>query len=346
MDMTTNEPTKVVKLEHHVKKEVCKTRPLYRQGKKLTAVKVYTINDESQHIIICGVPKVNLKDDVERISAPYGVIKLIEHLPDYPSEEFTDTFHLRYERIQSARIAKRFLDGKNFFGGILHVFYAPELETIAETRQKLIQRNREVAMRIKRNQQDSINLQTNEFKPKAQYHRQKKYPTLPLTEDRLSKQYPGETFSSINHGIPTPIDPRPVTEPSLPGTSSNCTFPEITKKSESSDVKNYKGRHFHSTPTVKVIRPKLIDTMKLTNPINKQINENKNTNVYQAIKKVDSGINIKILSNIDNTKKRIIIKNPSTTSLIEPINDLQSSIKLAKSSIREAMQQNLNKNKN
>lgn len=64
------------------------------------------------------------------------------------------------------RIAKRFLDGKNFFGGILHVFYAPELETIAETRQKLHQRNREVAIRIKRNQQDAKNLQTNEFKPK------------------------------------------------------------------------------------------------------------------------------------------------------------------------------------
>lgn len=52
------------------------------------------------------MPKVNLKDDVERISSSYGVIKLIEHLPDYPSEEFTDTFHLRYERIQSARYNK------------------------------------------------------------------------------------------------------------------------------------------------------------------------------------------------------------------------------------------------
>lgn len=131
-----------------------------------------------------------------------------------------------------------------------------------------------------------------------------------MTEDRLSIQYPGETFASINHGIPRPIDPRPVTEPSLPGTSNNYTFPVTTKKSESSGVKNYKGRHFHNTPTVKVIRPKLIDTMKLTNPINKQINEEKKTNVYQAIKKVDSGINIKLLSNIDNTKKRIVIKNP------------------------------------
>lgn len=40
MDMTTKEPTKVVKLDHHVKTGVCTTRPPYRQGKKLTAVKV------------------------------------------------------------------------------------------------------------------------------------------------------------------------------------------------------------------------------------------------------------------------------------------------------------------
>lgn len=284
-----------------------------------------------------------MKDEVQRIAAPYGLIKSIEHLPDYPSEEFTDTFHLRYERIQSARIAKRFLDCKNFFGGILHVFYAPELETIDETRQKLIQRNKDVAVRIKRHQQDSINLKTNEFQPRAQYHRQKKYPTLPLTEDRLSQQYPGETFSSINNGIPIPIDPRAVSEPSLPGTSNNNTFQETTKKIKPTDVKNYKGRHFHNTPVVKIIRPKLIDTIKIKN---KQINEKTDTNIYQAVKKVDSGIKIKLVSNNDNTKKRIVIKNPSVTSLIQPSNDLQSSIKLAKSSIREAMEQNINKNKN
>lgn len=46
------------------------------------------------------------------------------------------------------------LDTKNFYGGILHVCYAPELETIDETRQKLIQRQRDVVYRLKNLQKE------------------------------------------------------------------------------------------------------------------------------------------------------------------------------------------------
>jgi len=49
------------------------------------------------------------------------------------------------------------LDNKNYFGGVLHVFYVPELETLAETKAKLIQRRKDVAIHIKRNQQDLTN---------------------------------------------------------------------------------------------------------------------------------------------------------------------------------------------
>lgn len=49
------------------------------------------------------------------------------------------------------------IDNKNFFGGVLHVFYIPELETLAETRAKLIQRRKDVAIQIKRNQRDLTN---------------------------------------------------------------------------------------------------------------------------------------------------------------------------------------------
>lgn len=61
------------------------------------------------------------------------------------------------------RIAKRFIDGKNFYGGSLHVFYVPELESVSETRAKLNQRRRDVAVRIKRNQQDILNPNTDKF---------------------------------------------------------------------------------------------------------------------------------------------------------------------------------------
>ena len=46
------------------------------------------------------------------------------------------------------RFAKHMIDDKSFFGGILHVCYAPELETISETRHKLDQRRHEVLKRL------------------------------------------------------------------------------------------------------------------------------------------------------------------------------------------------------
>uniref|UniRef100_A0A146L296 RNA-binding protein 48 n=1 Tax=Lygus hesperus TaxID=30085 RepID=A0A146L296_LYGHE len=45
----------------------------------------------------------------------------------------------------NARKAKRFLDGRSFYGSILHVCYAPELESTEETRLKLINRRNEIA---------------------------------------------------------------------------------------------------------------------------------------------------------------------------------------------------------
>lgn len=42
------------------------------------------------------------------------------------------------------------MDTKNFFGGILHVCYAPELETIEQTRAKLQMRITEVTKHIKK----------------------------------------------------------------------------------------------------------------------------------------------------------------------------------------------------
>ena len=47
------------------------------------------------------------------------------------------------------RKAKRKLDNRSFFGGILHIAYAPEFETVEETREKLIDRRRVVERKIK-----------------------------------------------------------------------------------------------------------------------------------------------------------------------------------------------------
>ncbi|CAL7938838.1 unnamed protein product [Xylocopa violacea] len=353
----------ITKLPHHVQQKLCHTRPLYRQGKRLTSVKVYTINDESKHLMICGVPKLQLGEEVRKLVEPYGNIKKIHVVPDYPTEEFTEVYYVQYERIQSARIAKRFVDGKNFYGGSLHVFYAPELETVSETRAKLLQRRRDVTIRIKRNQQDMKNSNTDKFIPKEQYHRKKKMPALPLTEERLSHQYPGETLSSIYDGIPQNLDRRPVSEPSLPSTSydyqetvaSNFLqapyqpteaiirineSTETTQKSEKvgEKRKNYKGQPVDNNVKVRVVRPQLVDTSTIVKW------DTSHKNVFSNPKKVQSNITIKLIPKDDNEKKKIIIKDPSVSQLVQPSENLQLSIKEAKSQIRTAIQMNSKEN--
>ncbi|KAL6257424.1 hypothetical protein P5V15_010996 [Pogonomyrmex californicus] len=263
--------------------------------------------------------------------------------------------------IQSARIAKRLIDNKNFFGGILHVFYVPELETLAETKAKLLQRRKDVAKQIKRNQQDLTNPEIDKFIPREQYHRKKKTPALPLTEERLEHCYPGETLSSICDGIPQNIDPRPVSEPRLPthwksdcnSSTSSKSFPAPYHSTEpviqmgiqqanknlmsnKRKWKNYKGHNVKNDVKVKIVQPRLIDTRNIA-----RSNATEKTNVFCNVKK-ENEITIKLLKKPDNDKKKIVIKNPSVTSLVKLSEDLQLSIQAAKTQIRTVMQKKLN----
>ncbi|MCJ8746230.1 hypothetical protein PDJAM_G00139410 [Pangasius djambal] len=44
--------------KHHEQQKVCHTRPKYREGRRLKAVKVYTINLESRFLLVQGVPAI------------------------------------------------------------------------------------------------------------------------------------------------------------------------------------------------------------------------------------------------------------------------------------------------
>ncbi|XP_076160286.1 uncharacterized protein LOC143143175 isoform X2 [Ptiloglossa arizonensis] len=327
--------------------------------RRTTCFEVYTINDESKHLMICGVPKLQLGEEVKKLVDPYGDVKKIHVASDYPTEEFTEAYYLQYARIQSARIAKRFIDGKNFYGGLLHVFYVPELESVAETKAKLVQRRRDVAIRIKKNQQDSVNPNIDKFIPKEQYHRKKRTPALPLTEERLIQHYPEETLTSIYNGIPQNIDPRIVSEPSLPSTSyinqendsitltlsqapyhPNETVIKTELKEGISKFdhqkgkrKNYKGQPVDSNVKVRVIRPEIVDTSTIVKWNTSE------KNLFSNPKKIKSNITIKLIPKSDE-KKRIIIKDPSVSQLVQPSKDLQLSIQEAKSQVRAAMQVN------
>ena len=134
---------------HHVKQEYCETRPKYRRGKKKTAVKVYTINLESKYLIISGVPATGLQKDLVKLCRSQGIIQQYKKLEDYPREEFTEVYLVQYREIQTATKARIKLDERYFFGSMLHVFYAPEFETLADTRQKILHRRRSVTTRVK-----------------------------------------------------------------------------------------------------------------------------------------------------------------------------------------------------
>jgi hypothetical protein len=42
------------------------------------------------------------------------------------------------------------MDDFSFFGGVLHVCYAPEYETVEDCRQKLLDRRKSIAARIRK----------------------------------------------------------------------------------------------------------------------------------------------------------------------------------------------------
>ncbi|CAH2987981.1 unnamed protein product [Chilo suppressalis] len=144
-----------VLLPHHEQQPLCTTRLPYRQGRKLTAVKTYTVVNESNHLLIFGVPTLNLRQELKALYYKFGKLIHFNVTKEHIAEEFTETYHAAFCDIQSARQAKRFTDTKNFYGGCLHVCYAPEYESVQETRNKLLQRQRNVLFRLKNLQKQS-----------------------------------------------------------------------------------------------------------------------------------------------------------------------------------------------
>ncbi|KAL8560347.1 hypothetical protein ACOMHN_006078 [Nucella lapillus] len=141
--------------KHHIKQEVCTTRPSYRDGRRLTTVKVYTAHQESKYLLVQNVPAVGAKDQLAKLLAAYGEVEDLHPLDEYPADKFTEVYLVKFKKIQSARFAKKKLDDYSFFAGSLHICYAPEYETVKETRQKLQDRRRVVAAKIRKLEQES-----------------------------------------------------------------------------------------------------------------------------------------------------------------------------------------------
>ncbi|XP_056876897.1 RNA-binding protein 48 [Takifugu flavidus] len=133
---------------HHEQRRVCISRPKYREGRKAKAVKVYTINLESRYVMIQGVPAIGVMSELIQLCALYGVVEEYRPLDEYPAEEFTEVYLVKFQKLTSARAAKRYMDEKSFYGGVLHVCYVPEYETVEDTRLKLQDRKRYVVRTV------------------------------------------------------------------------------------------------------------------------------------------------------------------------------------------------------
>ncbi|RWS28653.1 hypothetical protein B4U80_10489 [Leptotrombidium deliense] len=135
--------------KHHKRQELCLTRAQYRKGRRLTAVKVYTINDESRYLLLQKVPSIKLEDEITKLCRKYGPLEFAKKAVDYPDlQRFTDAFVVKYKYLQNAVYAKKRLDDLNFMGENLHVCYLPELETVDETKSKLQERESFVEMKL------------------------------------------------------------------------------------------------------------------------------------------------------------------------------------------------------
>lgn len=61
------------------------------------------MNDESQHLLIRGIPSIALHEEVEKLCTRYGNVLDIRQVQFEDQEEFTHSFHVTFIQIQSAR---------------------------------------------------------------------------------------------------------------------------------------------------------------------------------------------------------------------------------------------------
>ncbi|KAF3615300.1 putative multiple RNA-binding domain-containing protein 1-like isoform 2 [Capsicum annuum] len=133
------------------------------------AVCVYTVCDESKYLIVRNVPALGCADQLSQLFSTYGQIQ--EYVLSIPvfgfsskhklainfgckpmdaedCEPFTDVFWIKFCWVDNARFAKRKLDESVFLGNRLQISYAPQFESLDETKEKLEVRRKEVLMRL------------------------------------------------------------------------------------------------------------------------------------------------------------------------------------------------------
>ncbi|GAB5585361.1 RNA-binding protein 48 [Umbelopsis nana] len=110
---------------------------------------VYTILQESYYLIFEQIPAYHLEKELLRQCSQHG--NVIEHsrLDDHPrSTDLAHVFLIKFDTIASARKVKRKMDDTVFYGGQIRVYYAPDRETVEDTRRKLNERQAAVLQHL------------------------------------------------------------------------------------------------------------------------------------------------------------------------------------------------------
>uniref|UniRef100_A0ACD5V7P3 Uncharacterized protein n=1 Tax=Avena sativa TaxID=4498 RepID=A0ACD5V7P3_AVESA len=107
------------------------------------AVRVYTVCDESKYLIVRNVPALGCGDELGTL------FSTCKPMDAEDCEEYTDVFFIKFSQVSNARFAKRKLDESVFLGNRLQVSYAPQFESLEDTKEKLEVRRKEVLGRIR-----------------------------------------------------------------------------------------------------------------------------------------------------------------------------------------------------
>eukprot|EP00002_Diphylleia_rotans_P035320 TRINITY_DN7694_c0_g1_i9.p1 TRINITY_DN7694_c0_g1~~TRINITY_DN7694_c0_g1_i9.p1 ORF type:complete len:192 (+),score=40.39 TRINITY_DN7694_c0_g1_i9:44-619(+) len=128
-------------------------RPKYREYRNGVATKVFTTAHESKYLIVKNVPSFGNVHELLQQFALYGPIEEWRIMDEVESEKYTDTYWIKFCNIKNARFAKRKNDDLHFIGNLLNVTYAPEYETVDDTREKLMERRSLVYYKIRQHNQ-------------------------------------------------------------------------------------------------------------------------------------------------------------------------------------------------
>ncbi|CAN6453145.1 unnamed protein product [Victoria cruziana] len=112
------------------------------------AIRVYTVCDESRYLVVRNVPALRCIDELVKLFGSYGEISEYKVLDEEVREQFTEVCCIKFLHVGNARFAKRKLDDYVFYGNRLQVSYAPQHETLSDTKEKLEIRRKEVLSRL------------------------------------------------------------------------------------------------------------------------------------------------------------------------------------------------------